>query len=396
LKDEEMNDSKYTVVVIGGGFTGAATAHDLALRGLKAILVERGEVGSGTSGRCHCLLHSGGRYCVKDQEAGRECIDENMILRKIMPGELELNDGLFIAITDSDMDYKPLFLDGCRACGIEYQELTPKEALALEPNINPQVKAAVRVPDGVFESLRFCLSFLATARKNGADIRPYTEVIDLLKDGQGNVKGVQVRNRASNEVYDIRADVVVSATGPWAEEIAEMAGVSVPIVPTPGVMVSMNQRVCNMVINRLNKSADGDIIVPQRRTSIIGTTSWEVEHADYIPVPEDHVQKMLKCGGELVPSILKAQMRGVFAVARPLIGSADALADGRELSRTFECFDHASKDGVEGFVTITGGKATTARAMAEKTVDVVCRKLGVDAPCRTKETPLLSHREYYR
>jgi glycerol-3-phosphate dehydrogenase len=391
-----MDNSEYTVVVIGGGSTGAATAHDLALRGLKTILVERGEVASGTTGRCHCLLHSGGRYCVKDQEAGIECIEENMILRKIMPEALELNDGLFIAITDSDMGYKPTFIAGCEACGIEYQELSAEEALALEPNINPQVQAAVRVPDGVFEALRFCLSFLATARKNGADIRPYTEVLDMLKDGQGNVKGVQVRNRVSNEVYDIHADIVVSATGPWAEDVAAMAGASVPIAPTPGVMVSMNQRVVNMVINRLNKSSDGDIIVPQRRTSIIGTTSWPVEHADYIPVLEDHVQKMLKCGGELAPSILKAQVRGVFTVARPLIASEDAAADGRELSRTFECFDHASRDGVEGFVTITGGKATTARAMAEKTVDVVCRKLGIDAPCRTKETPLASYREYYR
>lgn len=391
-----MDNSKHTVVVIGGGFTGAATAHDLALRGLKTVLVERGEIGSGTSGRCHCLLHSGGRYCVKDREAGIECIEENLILRKIMPGVLELNDGLFIAITDSDMAYMPLFVEGCEACGIRYQKLSAKEALTLEPNINPRVKAAVRIPDGTFETLRFILSFLATARKNGADIRPYTEVLDLLKNGQGGIKGVHVRNRASNEVYDIPADLVINAAGPWAGEIAAMAGVSVPMIPTPGVMVSMYERVCNMVVNRLNKSSDGDIIVPQRRTAIIGTTSWEVEKADYIPVLEEHVQKMLRCGGELVPSILKAEMRGVFAVARPLIGSKEALADGRELSRTFECFDHAPKDRVEGFVTITGGKATTARAMAEKTADVVCRKLGIDAPCRTKETRLASYREYYR
>ena len=68
--------------------------------------------------------------------------------------------------------------------------------------------------------------------------------------------------------------------------------------------------------------------------------------------------------------------------------------DGRELSRTFECFDHA-RQGVEGFVTITGGKATTARAMAEKTADVVCHKLGLEWPCRTRDTVLASYREYY-
>jgi glycerol-3-phosphate dehydrogenase len=386
--------TKPVAIVIGGGSTGSATAHDLTLRGFKVILVERGEIASGTTGRCHCLLHSGGRYCVKDQEAGFECIDENMVLRKIMPEALELNDGLFIGITDSDVDYKDKFIAGCEACHIPWEELTPQQGLAMEPNLNPKLKVAIRVPDGVFEALRFCLSFLATAKKNGAEIHPYTEVLDLLSNGQGRIKGVHVRDRTSGRVYDIEGDIVVNATGPWVGEIAAMAGASVPIQPTPGVMVSMNQRVVNMVVNRLNKSSDGDIIVPQRQTSIIGTTSWPVDHADYIPVPEDHVQMMLEKGAELAPSIRQAQMRGVFAVARPLIGSADA-ADGRELSRTFECFDHAKRDGVAGLVTITGGKATTARAMAEKTADVVCSKLSIDAPCRTRDTVLVSYREYY-
>jgi glycerol-3-phosphate dehydrogenase len=386
--------TKPVAIVIGGGSTGAATAHDLALRGLKVIVVERGEIASGTTGRCHCLLHSGGRYCVKDQEAGIECIDENMILRKIMPDALELNDGLFIAINDSDMDYKDKFIAGCEGCHIPWEELTPQQALAIEPNLNPELKAAVRVPDGVFEALRFCLSFLATAKKNGAEIHPYTEVLDMLSTGQGIIKGVHVRDRTSGRVYDIEGDIVVNATGPWAGEIAAMGGASVPIQPTPGVMVSMNRRLANLVVNRLNKASDGDIIVPQRQTSIIGTTSWPVDNADYIPVPEDHVQMMLDKGAELVPGVRQARVRGVFAVARPLIASA-SLGDGRELSRTFECFDHAKRDGVEGLVTITGGKATTARAMAEKTADVVCRKLGSDAPCRTRDTVLVSYREYY-
>jgi glycerol-3-phosphate dehydrogenase len=75
---------------------------------------------------------------------------------------------------------------------------------------------------------------------------------------------------------------------------------------------------------------------------------------------------------------------------RPLIG-ASATGGGRELWRTFRCFAHAATDGVEGFVTITGGKATTLRAMAEATADLVCRKLGVDAPCRTRDTVLAPH-----
>lgn len=387
-----MSHNGHRVVIIGAGSTGAATAHDLALRGCKVVVVERGEIASGTTGRCHCVLHSGGRYCVRDHEAAVECIQENMILRRIMPDDLELNDGLFIAINESDLAYKEPFLEACAACGIPYEELTREQALALEPNLNPGLLAAVRVPDGTFEAFRFCLSLLATAKRHGAEVHAYTEVLELLRDGRGAVRGVRVRDRMGHRVYEIEGDMVVNATGAWASDVAAMAGISVPVNPTPGVMVSLDTRVCNMVINRLNKPADGDIVLPQRRTSIIGTTSWPVKHADYIPVPEDHVRLMLEKGAELLPVIHEAHMSGAFAVARPLIGAAGT--SGRELSRTFECFDH-SRDGVQGFVTITGGKMTTARAMAEKTSDVVCHALGVTAPCLTRETVLASPREFY-
>jgi glycerol-3-phosphate dehydrogenase len=385
--------NKYTAIVIGGGSTGAAVAHDLALRGLGVTLVERGEIASATTGRNHCLLHSGGRYCVKDQEAGAECIEENLILRKIMPEALELNDGLFVAFDDSDMAYKPLFIEGCEACGIPYTDLTGDQARAIEPYLSPVAISAVRVPDGVFEPMRMCYAFLATAKKNGARVFTYAQVEELIMEGR-RVVGVKIWDRRTEKRYELRADMTVNATGPWAGEITAMAGIDVPIVPTPGVMVSMEGRYNNLVINRLNKSSDGDIVVPQRRTSIIGTTSWPTETPDYVPIPEDHVQRMYERGAEMLPALAETRPRGIFAVSRPLIGSQEDLASGRELSRTFECFNHADQ-GIEGFVTISGGKTTTARAMAEKTADVVCQALGVDEPCRTRETPLLSYRAYY-
>src|SRR5487761_2193933 len=124
------------VVVIGAGSTGAATAHDLALRGFHVTVIERGEVASGTTGRNHCLLHSGGRYCVTDQESARECIEENTILRSIMPDLLELNDGLFVALTEADLAFKEAFLEGCAACHIPARDLPLKHALAMEPFLN--------------------------------------------------------------------------------------------------------------------------------------------------------------------------------------------------------------------------------------------------------------------
>ena len=102
------------ILIVGGGGTGGALAHDLALRGLRVTLVERGELTSGTTGRHHGLLHSGGRYAVNDRESAVECIEENMILRRICPGSFECNDGLFVAVEDEDLEYLEPLRGGLR------------------------------------------------------------------------------------------------------------------------------------------------------------------------------------------------------------------------------------------------------------------------------------------
>lgn len=382
------------VLIVGGGGTGGALAHDLALRGVHVTLVERGELTSGTTGRHHGLLHSGGRYAVNDRESAVECIEENRILRRICPGTFELNDGLFVAVTDEDLEYLEPFLEGCAACGIPTQSMTPAGALRLEPNLNPELKAAVRIPDGTIDAMRLPLRFFATARHNGADIRPYTEVTELLIQG-GLVSGALVHDHITSRNDEIHADLVVNATGPWSEKIAAMAGVEVPIRPSPGVLLALRGRLCNMVINRLHKSGDGDIVVPQRELSVVGTSSWVVDDPDDLSVPEDHVARMYTEGAILIPAVRDAERRAAWSAARPLVGSRGEADTGRELSRTFKTFDHKETDGVEGFVTITGGKATTLRGMAEVCADLVCRKLDIDERCRTRETVLLPHTAYY-
>lgn len=380
------------VVIIGGGGTGGALAHDLALRGLRVTVLERGEVTSGTTGRHHGLLHSGARYAVADQESAVECIEENQILRRIAPGSFEENDGLFVAVTDADADFGPTFLTACEAAGIPVRRLERSAALRLEPNLNPDLRFAVQVPDATMDAMRLALRFFATALANGAVVRPFTEVTALVCRGRA-VVGVVAVEHATGRRIEIGADIVVNATGPWAERIARLAGVDVPLQPSPGVLVAVRGRFSNMVINRLHPSGDGDIIVPQRALSVIGTSSWLVDDPDDLGVPPDHVARMRTEGSRLIPAVAAAPLRAAWSAARPLIGSRGA-ATGRELSRTFRCFDHA-EEGVEGFVTISGGKATTQRAMAEVTADLVCRKLGLDAPCRTREQVLLPHEAYY-
>jgi glycerol-3-phosphate dehydrogenase len=380
------------VLIVGGGGTGGALAHDLTLRGLRVTLVERGEFTSGTTGRHHGLLHSGARYAVGDPDSAIECIEENTILRTICPGSFEENDGLFVALTDEDMAYYDDFVRGCKECGIPIQELTDDEALRLEPLLNPAAKAAVRVPDGTMDAMRMPMRFFATAKHHGAELFNFMEVLDLVAH-DGAVVGALVRDHVTGTEGEIRADLVVNATGPWSETIARMAGVDVPIVPSPGVMLAVRGRLCNMVLNRMHRSGDGDIIVPQRALSIVGTSSWTVEDPDELEVPEDHVRRMWEEGARLIPAVADAEFRAAWSAARPLIGSR-AADSGRELSRTFQTIDHAD-DGVGGFVTITGGKATTLRAMAELCGDVICSKLGIERPTVTRTFVTLPHTAFY-
>lgn len=383
---------KARVVIVGGGATGIATAYDLALRGLKVVVVERGEIASAASGRHHGLLHSGARYALTDLQSARECIQENTILRRIAPGAFELNDGLFVAITEEDLALREAFLAGCEAAGIPARPLSPQGALRREPNLNPNLLAAVQVPDGTCDAWRLVARFLASARAAGAEVRPYHEVVDVLVQA-GRVTGVEVQDHTRQRTYRLEADLVVNAAGPWAGQIAAMAGVGVPVRPSPGVMVAVEGRFTHMVVNRLQKPGDGDIIVPQRLCSLIGTTAWFVEDPDRVEMPRDHVEKMLRLGAELVPAVARAPFKAAWWAVRPLVG-ADDVADDRELSRTFRCVDHRERDGLAGFVSILGGKAITCRAMAEATADAVCAQLGVEAPCRTAELTLLPHYAY--
>lgn len=388
-----MKNDKPHILIIGAGFTGCAIAHDLALRGCQVTVIERGEIASGTSGRTHGLLHSGGRYCVTDQEAAIECIDENIILRHISHQFIEFNGGLFIALTDEDLAFAPKFESGANACHIPVERLTPAQALKMEPGINPNLLVAYTAPDGTFDPLRLALAFAATARQNGAEFHTFHQLQSLQVNGTGAVQGARVLDRHANREYDLAADLVINATGAWAGKAIGNYGVSVPVVPTPGIMVAYDQRLIERVVNRLAPPGDGDILIPQRRMVVIGTTSYEVEDPDYIPVPADQVEEMYCQAVNLVPGVQHTQQRGIYMSARPLIGSTSS---GRSLSRTFKCYDHKVMDNLDGLITITGGKATTCRAMAEKTADLACAKLGISAPCQTRDVPLVSYRDFYR
>ncbi len=375
------------VLVIGGGATGAGTAYDLASRGLRVVLAEQGDWSSGTSGRYHGLLHSGGRYAVRDPESAKECIDENRILRQIAPHAIEDTGGLFVSVPEDPPDYVEPFVKGCAAAGIPARELSAAEARKRAPALTPEIVRAFDVPDAACDSFDLVHSLVAAARQSGVQTLNYHSVT-AIEVVNGAVIGALLVDRHSGESKRVHAAQVVTAAGPWASEVAALAGIKIRMRHSKGVMVAMNVRWVHTIINRLKPPSDGDILVPVGTVCVIGTTSITVPRPDDLTITQEEITQMLDEGEKLIPGFRQARALRAWAGVRPLYESGSYDVSGRELKRTFEVLDHETLDGVKGFTSIVGGKLTTYRLMAERVSDTICAKLNVDKPCITATTRL--------
>jgi len=381
-----MRTIQTEVLVIGGGATGAGVVRDCAMRGFQCVLVEKRDFSHGTTGRYHGLLHSGGRYVVKDPKAAVECIEENRILRQIMPHCLEDTGGYFVVTPWDDPDYAPQFLAGCQKGGIPVEEISIGQMLKEEPLLNPEISRCFRVPDGSADSFLATELNVESARQHGATILNYHEVQTLIRQGN-KIVGAVCHDLVRDEQLTIHADVVISATGAWAGKIAATVGLEVQVVPGKGTMLAMNHRIVNTVINRCKMPSDGDIIVPIHTVAVLGTTDEKVADPDHFPIEQWEVDLMLEEGEKLIPGVSQMRVLRAWAGVRPLYQETAAV-DSRDVTRAYALLDHAQRDGVEGFITITGGKWTTYRQMAQVTVDKLCQKLGTPRECKTHLEPL--------
>ena len=381
-------DNEFDVIIVGGGITGAGTARDCALRGLKVLLVERHDLATGATGRNHGLLHSGARYAVTDRESAEECIKENMILRKIARHCVEEPAGLFLTLPEADLAFQAKFVESCLAAGIRADVIDPKEALRMEPSANPDIIGAVKVPDGAVDPFRLTSANVIDAKLHGAKVLVYSEVTSLIKDGD-TVKGVVVYNHITKQKEEYYAPVTVNAGGIWGQHIAELAGVKINMFPAKGALLIFGHRVNNVVLNRCRKPANADILVPGDTICLIGTTSSRIpfEECDNMYVTPDEVDVLLQEGEKLAPSLASTRILRAYAGVRPLVATDDDPS-GRNISRGIVLLDHETRDGVKGFVSITGGKLMTYRLMAEWATDLVCKKLSVAEKCVTMHTPL--------
>ncbi|NEU58639.1 FAD-dependent oxidoreductase [Halorussus sp. MSC15.2] len=372
-----------TVLVIGGGATGAGIARDLALRGVTVTLVDRGGLASGTSGRSHGLLHSGARYAESDPVGAEECIRENRVLKRIAGDCLRDTGGLFVQLAGDDPEYFETKRDACQAVGIPTTVLDGDDAREVVPDLSPDVERAMRVPDAVVYPSRLVAANAADARDHGATIHPHAPV-EGMTVADGRITAVDVGGSVDER---IEPDYVVNATGAWAERIAAMAGVTVEMRPTRGVMVSVEYDRLGPVLNRCRKPDDGDIIVPHDSEVVLGTTSVSVADPDDYSTEAWEVSDTVAECAAMLPPVADAPTRRTWWGVRPLYAPDEDAREGRGISRGFFELDHAA-DGVENFASVVGGKLTTYRRMAESTADSVCDRLNLDADCLTADRRL--------
>ncbi len=376
---------KTQVLIIGGGITGTGIARDLSLRGISCVLAEKKDLNAGASGGNHGLLHSGARYVASDPEAAKECAKESELLKQLAPHCIEDTGGLYVAVKGDDESYIADFPAMCARCGIDAKPIDLADARDMEPLLSRHIIAAYSVKDGSVDPFKLSLENISDARQRGAVWLPYTAVTSLITK-HGRIQKAILKNMKSQKETIVETEQVVNASGAWANEIASLAGIKINMVFSKGSLIVTQNRITDRVINRLRKPANGDILVPGGTVSILGTTSIRTESPDRIHPGIQEVDTIIREGAAMIPALDSIRYIRAYCGVRPLVSSRKEK-DDRNVTRGFALLDH-SGEGLENFITITGGKLTTYRLMAEKTADLVCKQLGKNIPCTTRTTPL--------
>lgn len=383
------------VLIIGGGVTGTGVARDLSLRGIDCILVEKRDINAGASGGNHGLLHSGARYIASDPAAAAECQQEGRLLKKLAAHCIEPTGGLFVAVQGDDEHYIADFDSMCRNSNITAKPLDVVDAREMEPVLSDKLIAAFSVEDATIDPFKLSLDNIAHAQQFGTRLLRYTRLTGF-DVADGRIRRAHLIDHTSGKTIHVEAEVIVNATGAWAGNVAGLAGEKIPMVYSKGTLLVTQDRITHQVVNRMRKATDGDILVPGGTVSILGTTSERVESPDVIYPEVDEVDHIIDEGAAMIPVLGSTRYIRAYCGVRPLI-KRDTAGDDRSVSRGFELIDHGephAESNIENgarlnnFITITGGKLTTFRLMAERAANLVCRHLNIEASCRTREVPL--------
>lgn len=387
------NQPMWDLIVIGGGATGLGIAVDAASRGLKTLLLEQSDFAKGTSSRSTKLVHGGVRYLAQGNvKLVRHALRERGILLKNAP-HLVRRQPFIIPCYSTFSKWKYLIglkLYDWLSNGFSFGAssfVSREELLLALPRLNAKgLKGGVRYFDGQFDDARLALNLAQTCVEQGGTVINYCRVNRLLKTGD-KVAGVRAINLESGDEYELNSKAVVNATGVFVDDIISMdqQGSRPMVRPSQGVHIVLDKRFLNSQnALMIPKTPDGRVLfaIPWNDHVLVGTTDTPVQTSNPEPQP---MQKEISFILDTVKQYMslppqQKDILSTFAGLRPLAAPHNENGATREISR-----DHKLVSSKSGLVTITGGKWTTYRQMAEETVNLVMRlsKLSA-AACKTE------------
>ena len=360
----------FDLAVIGGGITGLVIARKAAEKGLQVVLVEKNDIGAGTSGHFHELLHSGARYATSDPDAANECFLENQRLSSetsLVRSAITKTGGYFLALTNEDVAYSEKLIASCKTIGIPIVEKSVEQLLKEEPLVTKSLKRALSVPDGYIDGRRTLAINKNMAQEFGTEFLTHHKVVGF----QMKKERIEAVSVIDNEgiVRHISCGFVINASGAWSAEIGKLAGVTIGIAPYRGALIVYKDLLCKSVLNRCHKAGDGDILVPANTHTIFGTTSKRTADIDNFIVEKDEISILQKEGDLLIPGLSKHQVKTMYAGVRPLFAITD-FSDGRNISRSFSVINHKN-EGILNFISVIGGKFTIYELMGDKAIEAM-------------------------
>ncbi|MHB1194419.1 MAG: glycerol-3-phosphate dehydrogenase/oxidase [Longimicrobiales bacterium] len=394
LERVKRTPAAWGLIVVGGGATGVGIALDAAARGHDVALLEASDFGKGTSSRSTKLIHGGVRYLQQGNvPLVLEALRERGILRANAP---HLVHDLPFVVPNYKWWEAPFYGVGMRVYdGMagrygfgSSRNLSREETLERIPNLeDDDLKGGVVYHDGQFDDARLLIALARTAHAQGAALLNYAPVTGLLKDAEGFVCGVSLRDEESGEALELRAKVVVNATGVFTDAVRRMDDpASRPVVRTSqGVHIVLPRRfLAGDAAIMVPHTDDGRVLfaIPWLDRVLVGTTDTPLDAVSLEPraLPEEVDFLLEHARRYMEEDPHREDVLSVFAGLRPLV-AADDGSETAEISR-----EHAVRVSDAGLVTIAGGKWTTYRKMAEDTVDVAAAVGGLPArPSPTRD-----------
>lgn len=385
MREALATSDVFDVVVIGGGATGLGCAVDAAARGYRTALVERVDFGAGTSSRSTKLVHGGVRYLARgDVRLVREALRER---GRLLDNAPHIASTRPFAVPAYSWWEKPYYGAGLFAydrlaagLGIGHTHLLSKDEYVdrIPTAVRDGLDGGVLYYDGQFDDARLAVALARTAADLGAVVLNHTAAVGFEKTG-GHIDGVRVKDQEDGAERTVRARVAINATGVWADRVRRLdqPSANAMLEPSRGAHVVLDRRFLpGDTAVMVPKTDDGRVLfaIPWLGKTVIGTTDVPVDAPSYEPQPDrDEVDYILEHAGRyLTPAPTRADVRAVWAGLRPLISDPDA-DDTAALSR-----EHVVTVSAANLVTVTGGKWTTYRVMAEDAVDHAAHIGGLD------------------